>query len=77
MSNPFGAELPANGFDPGQDTYQAPPSDGSSVSVVVDPKSQRLQLLEPFKVWNGKDLENLTILIKVSFFFFNNALVIR
>lgn len=68
MSNPFGDELPARGFDPGQDTYQAPPADGSSVSVVVDPKSNRLQLLEPFKVWDGKDLENLTILIKVCFF---------
>lgn len=65
MSNPFGDELPARGFDPGENTYQAPPADGSSVSVVVDPKSNRLQLLEPFKVWDGKDLENLTILIKV------------
>lgn len=65
MSNPFGAELPARGFDPGQDTYQAPPADGSSVNVVVNPTSNRLQLLEPFKVWDGKDLENLTILIKV------------
>lgn len=65
LSNPFGDELPARGFDPGQDTYQAPPADGSSVSVVVDAKSNRLQLLEPFKVWDGKDLENLTILIKV------------
>lgn len=65
MSNPFGAELPARGFDPGQDTYQAPPADGSSVNVIVKPTSNRLQLLEPFKVWDGKDLENLTILIKV------------
>lgn len=65
LSNPFGDELPARGFDPGQDTYQAPPADGSSLSVVVDPKSNRLQLLEPFKVWDGKDLEGLTILIKV------------
>ncbi|KAE9537250.1 hypothetical protein AGLY_006273 [Aphis glycines] len=65
LSNPFGDELPARGFDPGQDTYQAPPADGSAVSVVVDPKSNRLQLLEPFKVWDGKDLEDLTILIKV------------
>jgi aconitase A len=45
--------------------YTAPPADGSAVSVVVDPKSNRLQLLEPFKVWDGKDLEDLTILIKV------------
>lgn len=67
MSNPFGNELPAKGFDPGQDTYQAPPADGSSVSVVVDAKSNRLQLLEPFKTWDGKDLEGLTILVKVCY----------
>ncbi|CAH1721076.1 unnamed protein product [Aphis gossypii] len=65
LSNPFGDELPAKGFDPGQDTYQAPPADGSAVSAVVDPKSNRLQLLEPFKPWDGKDLVDLTILIKV------------
>ncbi|KAE9537575.1 hypothetical protein AGLY_006598 [Aphis glycines] len=65
LNNPFGDELPAKGFDPGQDTYQAPPADGSAVSAVVDPKSNRLQLLEPFKPWDGKDLVDLTILIKV------------
>ncbi|XP_026804783.1 aconitate hydratase, mitochondrial-like [Rhopalosiphum maidis] len=65
LSNPFGDELPARGFYPGQDTYQAPPADGSAVSVVVEPKFNRLQLLEPFKVWDEKDLEDLTILIKV------------
>ncbi|VVC39314.1 Aconitase/3-isopropylmalate dehydratase large subunit, alpha/beta/alpha domain,Aconitase/3- [Cinara cedri] len=65
LNNPFGTELPAIGFDPGQNTYQAPPADGSSVNVVVDPNSKRLQLLEPFKAWNGKDLENLPILIKI------------
>jgi aconitate hydratase len=47
------------------DTYDAPPKDGSKVKVDVDQKSQRLQLLEPFDKWNGKDLEDLTILIKV------------
>lgn len=31
----------------------------------VDPKSNRLQLLDPFDTWNGKDLEDLTVLIKV------------
>lgn len=34
------------------------------MSVVVDPKSSRLQLLEPFKAWDGKDLTDLAILIK-------------
>jgi aconitate hydratase len=65
LKEPFGDELPVRGFDPGQDTYQAPPADGSKVNVVVDPKSQRLQLLEPFEKWDGKDLTDMTILIKV------------
>ncbi|XP_018580347.1 probable aconitate hydratase, mitochondrial [Anoplophora glabripennis] len=65
LSPPFGDELPSKGFDPGQDTYEAPVKDGSKLSVNVDPKSQRLQLLEPFDKWDGKDLEDLTILIKV------------
>lgn len=47
------------------DTYDAPPPDGNKVKVDVDSKSQRLQLLEPFDKWNGQDLEDLTILIKV------------
>ncbi|KAJ1879263.1 Aconitate hydratase mitochondrial, partial [Coemansia sp. S17] len=62
---PNGAELPARGFDAGQDTYQAPPADRSGVSVQVSPESQRLQLLEPFVAWDGKDVENVPILIKV------------
>lgn len=63
---PTGDELPDRGFDPGEDTYQAPPVDGTSVVVDVDSASQRLQLLTAFDRWNGKDLEDLVILIKVS-----------
>jgi aconitate hydratase len=62
---PTGYELPPKGYDPGQDTYQAPPPDRSSVNVAVAPDSNRLQLLEPFKKWDGKDFENIPILIKV------------
>lgn len=65
LDSPFGDELPSKGFDPGMDTYQAPPKDGSGVKVDVDPKSQRLQLLTPFDKWDGKDLTDMTILIKV------------
>ncbi|CRK93908.1 CLUMA_CG007435, isoform A [Clunio marinus] len=65
LDSPYGDELPAQGFDPGQDTYQAPPSDGSAVRVDVDPKSNRLQLLEPFDKWDGGDLKEMTVLIKV------------
>ena len=65
LSTPFGDELPSKGFDPGEDTYKAPTQDGSSVNVVVDPKSTRLQLLSPFDKWDGQDLKEMTILIKV------------
>merc|ERR1712179_115845 len=64
LSAPFADELPALGFDPGEDTYQAPPDDGTSLSVVVDPESQRLQLLTPFDKWDGNDLIDMTVLIK-------------
>lgn len=62
--------MPSRGFDPGVDTYQEPPADGSKVHLAVDPKSQRLQILSPFEKWNGKDLEDLAVLIKVVTFVF-------
>jgi aconitate hydratase len=65
LESPYGDELPSRGFDPGEDTYQAPPEDGSAVKVDVDPKSSRLQLLEPFNKWDGGDLKDLRVLIKV------------
>merc|ERR1719420_1155519 len=65
LESPYGDELPAQGFDPGEDTYQHPPADGSSVAVDVDPKSERLQLLTPFSKWDGGDLKDLRVLIKV------------
>lgn len=64
---PTGDELPARDFDPGQDTYQHPPADGSGLKVEVNPQSNRLQLLEPFDRWIGSDLEDLQVLIKVGF----------
>ncbi|CAG8741142.1 20952_t:CDS:2 [Dentiscutata erythropus] len=62
---PSGNELPPRGYDPGENTYQYPPKDRVSVQVKVDPKSNRLQLLHPFSKWNGKDIEQVPILIKV------------
>ncbi|KAK6442878.1 Aconitate hydratase mitochondrial [Oleoguttula sp. CCFEE 5521] len=64
LKAPGGAGLPANGYDPGQDTYQAPPEDRAQVNVAVSPTSDRLQLLEPFNAWDGKDALDLPILIK-------------
>ncbi|KZO91775.1 aconitate hydratase [Calocera viscosa TUFC12733] len=65
FTDPTGSELPPKGYDPGQDTYQEPPHDRASVNVAVDPNSDRLQLLKPFVPWDGKEPDDLPILIKV------------
>jgi aconitate hydratase len=64
LEPPSGQALPDAGFDRGEDTYQAPPADSSGVEVVVHPESERLQLLQPFEPWDGKDYERLPILLK-------------
>ena len=64
LADPQGAGLPSNGYDPGRDTYQAPPENRESVSVAVSPESDRLQILAGFKAWDGKDATDLPILIK-------------
>ncbi|EME39951.1 aconitate hydratase-like protein [Dothistroma septosporum NZE10] len=64
LKEPTGEGLPALGYDPGMDTYQHPPEDRSSIQVAVSPQSDRLQILEPFEAWNGKDATNVPILIK-------------
>jgi len=65
LKAPTAKELPAKGFDPGEDTYQAPPEKGDDIKVNVDPKSDRLQMLEPFEKWDGKDYIDLFVLIKI------------
>ncbi|KHJ88608.1 aconitase domain protein [Oesophagostomum dentatum] len=62
LKPPVGIDLPVKGFDRGEDTYQPPSASGD---VIIDPDSHRLQALQPFDKWDGKDLENMVILIKV------------
>ncbi len=57
-------ELPPQGFVVSTEGYQAPPADAAAVKVVVDPKSDRLALLEPFAPWDGRDYTGLPLLIK-------------
>ena len=64
LDEPKGHELPPRGFaveDPG---YVAPAEDGSSVEVVVKPGSERLQLLDNFPAWDGKNITGAKLLIK-------------
>src|SRR3954471_1034574 len=64
LTEPVGETLPARGFEPGEQGFLAPPADGSGVEVVVDPDSERLQLLEPFAAWDGEDYVHLPVLMK-------------
>ncbi|KAM5341645.1 hypothetical protein ACJ41O_014676 [Fusarium nematophilum] len=64
LSPPTGNALPVRGYDPGENTYQAPPKDRASVNVDVSPSSDRLQILTPFNAWDGKDAKDLPVLIK-------------
>src|SRR5438309_4155706 len=61
---PQGEELPAQGFAKGAEGFIPPAENGESVQVEVLPDSQRLQLLQPFPRWDGKDFEKLPLLIK-------------
>ena len=64
LDAPRGDILPANGYNEGEDTFTAPPADGSGVTVAVSPTSDRLQLLQPFTAWNGRDYIGLPVLMK-------------
>ncbi|MBL6649830.1 MAG: aconitate hydratase [Flavobacteriaceae bacterium] len=64
LDEPTGWELPPKGFAVEDSGYLEPVEDGSGIEVIVDEKSERLQLLEPFKPWNGKNITNARLLIK-------------
>jgi aconitate hydratase len=64
LDEPSGYELPPRGFAVDDAGYQKPAEDGSGVQVLVSPTSHRLQLLDPFKAWEGTDLKGLKLLIK-------------
>ena len=64
LDPPTGMELPPSGFDVKDNGYLEPVEDGSLVQVVVKDNSERLQLLTPFKPWDGQNLSGAKLLIK-------------
>ena len=64
LDEPRGLEMPSKGFEVEDNGYQKPAEDGSNIRIIVDEKSDRLQLLEPFQPWTGEDLTSLRLLIK-------------
>jgi aconitate hydratase len=65
LAEPSGFELPPDGFVDFENIFQKPSKDKSAVSVKIDPSSNRLQSLEPFPAWDGKDFTGLPLLIRV------------
>jgi len=64
LDPPKGIEFPVKGFAVEDNGYLAPAKDGSNIDVKIKQGSQRLQILEPFPGWDGKDMKGLRLLIK-------------
>ena len=65
LDEPDGIELPAKGFDV-EDNGFLDPSDfvSENVKIEISKDSKRLQLLEPFAKWDGKNFLDMKLLIK-------------
>lgn len=63
LDEPKGDELPAAGFAVENNGYIAP-DEHFTGEVVIAPGSNRLQRLQPFAAWDGKDFTDLHLLIK-------------
>ncbi|MSX81500.1 MAG: aconitate hydratase, partial [Actinobacteria bacterium] len=66
LEAPSADELPSLGFDPGESGFIMPAADGSKVSVVITPGSDRLEALVPFSAWDGEDFSGLRVLMKAT-----------
>jgi aconitate hydratase len=64
LEPPVGEELPAKGFAKGEEGFVAPAENGDQLTVDIPSTSERLQLLQPFPRWDGRDFDKLPLLIK-------------
>tara|TARA_B100001113_G_scaffold352977_1_gene355877 strand:+ start:16 stop:2271 length:2256 start_codon:yes stop_codon:yes gene_type:complete len=64
LTVPKGFELPPNGFQVEDQGYQSPSDKSENIIIEVSNHSDRLQLLNPFEKWDGRDLLDLKLLIK-------------
>jgi len=64
LNEPAGLDLPPNGFENIDSGYQKPVHGQKGQKILIAPDSDRLQLLTPFKEWDGNDFSGLPLLIK-------------
>lgn len=65
LEEPKGYELPPLGYELKESGFLAPIADGSDIEISIAKDSQRLQELAPFATWDGKDIIEQPLLIKV------------
>lgn len=58
-------EIPKNGFKDAKDVFVSPSDNPNSVNILINKESTRLQKLDPFPGWDGRDFEKLPVLAKV------------
>jgi len=57
-------DVPERGFVSSREGYIAPPADREKIEVEIAPDSERLAFLQPFSAWDGKDFEEIPLLLK-------------
>ena len=62
LKEPEGTDFPPKGFEVKDNGYVAPT--GKDAEVVINPGSNRLQVLKPFAAWDGKELIEMPLLLK-------------
>jgi aconitate hydratase len=62
LDMPTGQVFPTKGFEVGDNGFLAPT--GETKEVPINPTSERLQRLEPFHPWDGKDFTDMPLLIQ-------------
>ena len=64
LDEPHGDVFPSKGFAVENNGFTAPSDGNENIEVVINPTSDRLQRLAPFKAWDGNDLIDMPLLIK-------------
>jgi aconitate hydratase len=64
LTPPIADELPSDGFAQTLEGFIQPSDSNEAVEVIIDPKSTRLQILEPFKEFSKDNYDSLTVLMK-------------
>ena len=62
LKEPEGTDFTPKGFEVKDNGYVAPT--GKDAEVVINPGSNRLQVLKPFAAWDGKELIEMPLLLK-------------